>query len=76
MNFAIEPEQRVLFTGDSITDCGRRQDPNAPLGGGYVKLATDLMYARYAGHQLTFVNTGIGGNTVDDLTGRCSARNR
>ncbi len=69
MPFAIKPRQTVLFIGDSITDCGRR-DAHAPLGCGYVKLATDLIRAKYPAHGLTVMNRGIGGNTVEDLANR------
>lgn len=69
MSFAIEPGSKVLFTGDSITDNGRRGD-KAPLGGGYVKMAHDLILAKYPDHGLTVLNTGISGNTVRDLHGR------
>ena len=68
MAFLIKPKQTVVFIGDSITDCGRRGD-RAPLGDGYVKLANDLITARYPAHRLN-INTGIGGNTVRDLAGR------
>jgi acyl-CoA thioesterase-1 len=69
MPFAIKPRQTLLFTGDSITDCGRRDVAN-PLGQGYVKMACDLIVARYPQHQLKTINTGIGGHTVRDLAGR------
>lgn len=62
-------QQTVVFTGDSITDCGRR-DHAAPLGAGYVRQAVDLITARYPERRLTFHNTGISGNCVDDLQGR------
>lgn len=61
--------QTVVFTGDSITDCGRR-DHAAPLGAGYVRCAVDLITARYPERRLTFHNSGISGNCVDDLQGR------
>jgi len=41
-SFLIQDTQTVVFTGDSITDCGRR-DVAAPLGNGYVKIAVDLI---------------------------------
>ncbi|MCG3179305.1 MAG: Acetylxylan esterase [Phycisphaerae bacterium] len=69
MAFAIRPGQTVLFIGDSITDCGRRNE-SAPLGNGYVKMVNDLIAARYPSHGLTVINTGIGGNTVRDLRDR------
>lgn len=69
MPFAIKPKSRVLFTGDSITDAGRRAD-HAPLGQGYPRAVQGLVIARYPAHQLEFMNTGIGGNTVRDLQNR------
>lgn len=59
----------VLFIGDSITDCGRR-DHNRPYGGGYVGLVHDLLGIREPRKQVTVINRGIGGNTVDDLRSR------
>lgn len=69
MSFAIKPKQRVLFIGDSITDCGRR-DANAPLGNGYVKFCNDLIIARYPAHQITLINKGISGDTLYGLMNR------
>ena len=76
--FAGEPftvGQRILFQGDSITDGnrGRNADPNHILGHGYVFLiAADL-----GGHRpelkLDFVNRGVSGNTVEDLSRRWKA---
>ncbi len=69
MPFAIKPNSTVLFTGDSITDAGRR-DNHYPLGNGYVRMTVDLITARYPNHNLKFINTGISGNTVRDLYNR------
>jgi lysophospholipase L1-like esterase len=71
MALIFEPGQTVVFTGDSITDCGRR-DAAAPLGSGYARMAVDLITCRYPEVQLSFVNTGISGNTVRDLSARCT----
>jgi lysophospholipase L1-like esterase len=60
---------RLLFTGDSITDCGRRGE-HGPLGCGYVRHATDLIRSRHPRLGLDVRNTGIGGNNVRDLLGR------
>lgn len=68
-DFALQDGQTVVFIGDSITDCGRR-DAQAPFGAGYVKLAIDLIAARYPERRLRFYNEGISGNTVQDLRGR------
>jgi lysophospholipase L1-like esterase len=71
MPFALKPGQTLLFTGDSITDCGRR-GAEAPLGNGYARMCTDLIVARYPQHLLKVINTGISGNTVRDLRNRWS----
>lgn len=68
-NFLIKPGSTVVFIGDSITDCDRRYG-NVPFGTGYVKLAIDLINAKYPGNGIEFHNEGIGGNTVLDLYGR------
>lgn len=61
--------QTILFCGDSITDCGRR-DAQAPLGGGYVRQVVDLVRGRYPDRPLQFINTGVSGDCVDDLQAR------
>jgi lysophospholipase L1-like esterase len=66
----FEQGQKVLFIGDSITDCGRREGPHAPYGNGYVALARAFLLARYAELGLEVVNRGIGGNTVRNLAAR------
>jgi lysophospholipase L1-like esterase len=68
-DFALQDGQIVVFIGDSITDCGRRE-AQAPFGAGYVKLAIDLITARYPERRLRYFNEGISGNTVQDLHGR------
>ncbi len=67
--FRIQDGQCVVFIGDSITDAGRRAE-HAPFGWGYVKLAIDLITARYPERNITYFNEGIGGNTVADLHAR------
>ena len=69
MALIIRPKQKLLFIGDSITDCGRR-DIAATLGAGYVRMINDLIVAKYPRHQLNVINTGIGGNTVRELHDR------
>jgi len=59
--------EKILFIGDSITDCGRRE---LELGRGYVRIISSLLPARYPELGLGFVNMGIGGDTVVDLAGR------
>lgn len=67
MGLVFERGQKVLLIGDSITDCGRRE---LELGTGYVRIIASLVGARYPELGLTFVNMGIGGNTVKDLAAR------
>jgi acyl-CoA thioesterase I len=62
---------KILFIGDSITDCGRREPNHAPLGIGYVRLFADLTAIRQPQRQdITILNRGIGGNTVENLRSR------
>lgn len=60
----------LLFIGDSITDAGRRDDPQG-LGLGYVRLIADTFAAR--GDRRTIVNRGIGGDRIGDLRDRWQA---
>jgi acyl-CoA thioesterase I len=54
----------IVFIGDSVTDCGRRDDPPDYLGDGYVRVVAERVPARRV------VNVGIGGNRVIDLRDR------
>lgn len=56
---------RIVFVGDSVTDCGRRADPSG-LGDGYVRRLAqrdELLHA-------SIFNRGIGGNRTPDLLER------
>ncbi|MFF4878791.1 SGNH/GDSL hydrolase family protein [Micromonospora sp. NPDC000668] len=61
--------QRVVFIGDSITDCGR-QGAAAPYGEGYVSLVRALVSARHPELELEWVNRGVSGDTVRHLAAR------
>ncbi|MEV4415053.1 SGNH/GDSL hydrolase family protein [Catellatospora sp. NPDC049609] len=65
----FEQGQRVVFIGDSITDCGRR-DHAAPYGNGYMSLVQAFVTAAHPELGLTWVNRGISGDTVRDLAAR------
>lgn len=69
MGFKIENNQKILFIGDSITDCGRRVEFR-PLGNGYVKLFSDILIANFPERKIEIVNKGISGNTILDLANR------
>lgn len=62
----------ILFTGDSITDCGRARPVGQRdgLGEGYVAAVNSLLGARYPERRIRVLNTGIGGNRVIDLEAR------
>lgn len=60
---------RILFQGDSITDCGRDYNNDAQLGRGYAHLvASSLGFSEPGAH--TFINKGISGNRIVDLYAR------
>jgi lysophospholipase L1-like esterase len=65
----FEQGQRIVFIGDSITDCGRR-DAFAPDGNGYFSLVRAFVTARYPDLGLTWENRGIGGDTTRHLVAR------
>jgi lysophospholipase L1-like esterase len=68
-DLCFQDHQRVLFIGDSITDCGRR-DENAPFGNGYFNMLRGLIMGRWPERDITWVNKGIGGHTILDLQDR------
>lgn len=61
--------KKILFIGDSITDCGRRAD-FYPYGNGYVRIFRDLLIANFPDKKFEIINKGIGGNTIVDLQQR------
>ena len=60
----------VVFTGDSITDC-RRRDDALGLGGGYVDIIAETLRGRRGGTAV--VNTGVSGDRVEHLVDRWHA---
>ena len=70
MGLQIENDQKILFTGDSITDCGCRDPQWRPLGNGYVNIFNDFVKVREPTKQIEVINTGIGGHTNADLRDR------
>ena len=56
-----------VFIGDSVTDAGRRDDPEH-LGSGYVRLIAEALAAR--GDARPVINTGISGDRAVDLRAR------
>ena len=64
--FCVKDGEKLLFIGDSITDCGRR-GAERPYGNGYVSLFIELQRWMFPERQIHYVNMGIGGNTALDL---------
>jgi acyl-CoA thioesterase I len=55
----------IVFTGDSVTDCGRRADPRG-IGRGYVREIEQAL----GGPAPRIVNSGISGDRLVDLERR------
>lgn len=66
----LQPGDRVLLTGDSITDADRDRSDPAGLGTGYAALVARWAQHRRPDLDLTFRNTGIGGDTTAQLAAR------
>jgi lysophospholipase L1-like esterase len=70
----LEKGQKLLFIGDSITDCDRARPDGEGLfgavGKGYVSYVDAMLQAVYPDKGIRVVNKGIGGNTVLDLEKR------
>jgi lysophospholipase L1-like esterase len=66
---------KVLFQGDSITDCGRGRtsDPNHILGHGYAFIIAARNGSARPAQGVEYVNRGVSGNTVLDLRKRWKA---
>lgn len=64
--------KRILFQGDSITDCGRKRDKFYGLGDGYANLVKASLGMDYP-DEYEFINRGIGGNRIVDLYARIKA---
>ena len=61
---------RIVFFGDSITDCERDRNDEKSLGHGYVKVLADKLLPLYPDTDLELINKGISGNEVCDLLAR------
>ena len=65
----LTPQTRLLFIGDSITDCDRRKDPEQ-LGAGFVRLIRDHLAVTRPAETPIVINRGISGNKIPDLQKR------
>ena len=61
--------KRILFQGDSITDCGRNRNDFYGMGNGYANLVKASL-GMECPEEYDFVNRGISGNRVVDMYAR------
>lgn len=61
---------KIVFFGDSITDCDRDRSDAKSLGNGYVKVLADKLRPIYPDMDIELLNKGISGNEVCDLLAR------
>lgn len=65
----LQSGSRVMFTGDSITDC-RRLETDNPLGYGYPLRVAGQWGLHHPDRQAVWLNSGISGNKASDLKAR------
>jgi lysophospholipase L1-like esterase len=66
----IKSGRKILFIGDSITDCGRSRENPGLLGNGYAMMTAARLLVKYPEQNLSFCNYGISGNRIRDLKAR------
>lgn len=70
----LKKEQKLLFIGDSVTDCERLKPDGEglfqALGNGYVSFVDAFLQSSYPALGIRVVNKGISGDTVRDLKAR------
>ncbi len=64
--------KRILFQGDSITDCGRNKQDFYNMGIGYPNLIKGQLGADKP-NEYEFINRGVSGNRIVDLYARIKA---
>jgi len=69
MNTKLKNGEKILFIGDSITDCGRRA-AGGTLGDGYVRWFDVFLTLREPEKRVTIINKGISGDRVTGLQQR------
>lgn len=73
MEHRIQPGERLLFVGDSITDAFRKPEeinPAFQLGNGYVFLIASRLWLERPGDDLHFANRGVSGNRLMQVVQR------
>lgn len=64
--------KRILFQGDSVTDCGRSRENNSNVGDGYPVLIKSQLGYDFP-NEYEFFNRGVSGNRVVDVYARIKA---
>ncbi len=70
MNRYFKKGARVLFQGDSVTDCGRDRSDFNSLGPGYPGLFARLYDTLFPGNDICFINRGVSGDRISNLLER------
>lgn len=67
---SCEKNIKILFQGDSITDCDRKRNDFYDLGNGYPRYIAEYLRNEYPSISFTFINKGISGDRSIDLVNR------
>ena len=67
--------KKILFQGDSITDCERKRDDDVHVGNGYASLVKAYLGFENPG-EYQFYNKGISGNRIVDLYARSKTKGK
>lgn len=65
-----EENIKVLFQGDSITDCNRSRENLSCMGFGYAMFIASRYLAKHPEYPVEFINRGISGDRCCDLKAR------
>lgn len=66
----LKDKTKIVFIGDSITDCGASYNDPDSMGKGYPRYIKDYIYAKHPEIKLNFINKGVSGNRTVDLLNR------
>lgn len=57
---------KIVFFGDSITDCDRDRSDDSSLGNGYVKVLADKLRPIYPDMDISLINKGVSRKRIDN----------
>lgn len=70
----LQDKEKIVFAGDSVTDCGRKRPVGEGryegVGEGYVRQIDTILNVCYPEMLFRIINMGISGNTSRDLLNR------